>query len=142
VTYNVKLGDATLTAQPNGAVSVQTFSNSACTTPTGGYVATAGASCITNNFGPGNGGKAVITNTSATLTYTSSACLGSTLTPNTVPIAAEGGACTSVQVGTGDYIKAYPVPAFRLPAKSGAVSVAAGLMAAAAAAAAVVALAA
>ena len=142
VTYNVKLGDATLTAQPNGAVSVQTFSNSACTTSTGGYVATAGSSCITNNFGSGNGGKAVITNTSATLTYTSSACSGSPYSDWSVPIAAGGGACTSVSLNVGDFVKAYPVPAFRLPAKSGAVGVAAGLMAAAAAAAAVVALAA
>jgi hypothetical protein len=142
VTYNVKLGDATLTAQPNGAVSVQTFSDSSCTTSTGGYVATAGANCIANNLGPFNGGKAVITNTSATLTYTSSACSGSSGSDWSVPIAAVGGACTSVSNYVGNYVKAYPVPAFRLPAKSGAVSVAAGLMAAAAAAAAVVALAA
>ena len=141
VTYNVKLGDATLTAQPTGAVSVQTFSNSACTTSTGGYVATAGSSCITNNFGSGNGGKAVITATSATLTFTSSACSGTTQDGFSVPIAAGGGACTSVSQAVGSYVKAYPVPAFTAP-KSGAVGVAAGLMAAAAAAAAVVALAA
>jgi hypothetical protein len=140
-TYNVKLGDATLTAQPNGAVTVQTFSNSACTTATGSYVATAGSSCITNNFGPTSGGKAVITATSATLTYTSGACSGSTQDAFSAPIAAGGGACTFVSTAAGNYVKAYPVPAFTAP-KSGAVGVAAGLMAAIAAAAAVVALAA
>jgi len=139
--FNMKLGDATLTAQPNGAVTVQTFSNPACTSPTGSYVATAGANCITNNFAANNGGKAVITATSATLTYSSGACTGSQSNAYSVPIAAGGGACTSVAIGAGDYVKAYPVPAFTAP-KSGAVGVAAGIVAAVAAAAAVVALAA
>ena len=138
--FNVKLGDATLTAQPNGAVTIQTFSDSTCTTSTDGYVATAGANCINNNFGANQGGKAAITATTATLnTYTQGSCSGSANNGQPIPIAAGGGACTSVSMSAGNYVKAYPVPAFTAP-KSGAAAVVAGIVAAAAAAAAVVAL--